>query len=136
MAREVRAAFDCDFCGERKKALSPYQVEGRHYSNSNLPEAIFDALHRIVTDPSRLSEVWFKQLVFTGFPVGKYVTLVAVTVFVLNVVTFHRALGLPLEELPSMESMGTDSWVIGRSIQRNFAAFARCGEIDFGEVYA
>jgi len=68
--------------------------------------------------------------------VGQYVTLVAVAVFVLNVDTFHRALGLPLEEWLRMESMGVGGWVIGRSIQRNFAAFARCGEIDFGEVYA
>jgi len=57
MAGEVRAAFDCDFLGGRKKALSPFQMEDRHDSNSNLPEAIVDAVHRIVTDPSRLSEV-------------------------------------------------------------------------------
>lgn len=108
IAREVRAAFDCDFCGERKKALSPYQVEGRHYSNSDLPESVVDAIHRIVTDPSRLSEEWLKQLVSPGFSMGQYVELVAVAVFVLNVDTFHRALGLPLEELPSLESVGNE----------------------------
>ncbi|WP_445366241.1 alkylhydroperoxidase-related (seleno)protein [Microbulbifer sp. ANSA001] len=100
IAREVRAAYDCEYCRERRKALSPYQVEGLHDSRSDLPKAVVDTVHRIVTDPSRLSEEWLKKLVPSEISIGQYVELVAVVVFAMNVDTFHRALGLDLEELP------------------------------------
>ncbi|WP_444884422.1 alkylhydroperoxidase-related (seleno)protein [Microbulbifer sp. PSTR4-B] len=109
IAREVRAAHECAFCRERKKALSPYQVEGRHESNSELSEVIVDTVHRIVTDSSRLSEEWFKRLIPSEISKGQYVELVAVVVFVMNVDTFHRALGLPLEALPEIQTLVNES---------------------------
>ncbi|WP_299582808.1 alkylhydroperoxidase-related (seleno)protein [uncultured Microbulbifer sp.] len=108
IAQEVRAAYACAFCRERKKALSPYQVEGRHDSNSNLPEEVIDTIHRIVTDTSRLSEDWLKKILSADISIGQYVELVAVVVFLMNVDTFHRALGFALEELPALEFLGDD----------------------------
>ena len=61
IARECRAAWDCASCAERKAALSPSMVAGQHSESESLPAAAVDAVHRITTDPGRLTETWFKQ---------------------------------------------------------------------------
>ncbi|MSP01281.1 MAG: hypothetical protein EXR07_09585 [Acetobacteraceae bacterium] len=63
IARETRAAADCAFCAARAGALSPLTVPGRHdIAEPGLPPAAVEAIHRIRTDPGRLSETWFQQL--------------------------------------------------------------------------
>ena len=58
---EARAASDCALCAERKAALSPYAVSGEHAAADALPAVAVDAVHRIVTDPGRLSSRWFEE---------------------------------------------------------------------------
>src|SRR5262245_23209111 len=58
IAREVRAARRCAACAERKAALSPYSVLTTHSAAADLGPAVVDAVHRVVTDPGRLSRRW------------------------------------------------------------------------------
>ena len=100
IADEVRAARSCALCGTRAAALSPMLVTGRHDASSTLSDPVVDAVHRLVTDPTRLTQSWAKELMAGEVTDAHYVELVALVVFVLNVDVFHRALGLPEAELP------------------------------------
>ncbi len=101
IAGETRAARSCALCAQRKAALSPFSLPGTHDSVTNLPSAAIDAVHRIVTDPSRLTKGWLEGLAVEGVTDGHYVELLGIVVTVVSVDAFHRALGLPLEALPS-----------------------------------
>ncbi|MDJ0866249.1 MAG: alkylhydroperoxidase-related (seleno)protein [Myxococcota bacterium] len=63
---EARAARACALCAERKTALSPYAVPGAHPANPALAPEVVDAVHRIVTDPGRLSSKWYQELLASG----------------------------------------------------------------------
>src|SRR2546421_167253 len=73
-----RRAAGCALCRERKASLSPGAVAGRHDGPHTLPENIVDVVHRIRTDPARLSRSWF-DAVIAGVDVGHYVELVGVS---------------------------------------------------------
>ena len=79
LAAEVRAAEQCGFCAERRVALSPFSVTGEHDQGSGgvLPDAAVDAVHRLVTDPSRLSRSWVEGLAQKGVPDTHYVELLS-----------------------------------------------------------
>ena len=97
---ETRAAGQCELCRVRKKALSPHTVAGRHEAATNLrPEAI-EAIHRIVSDPGRLSEAWYRRTTQSGLSDESYVELLAVVSISTAVDTFDRACGLPLRSAP------------------------------------
>lgn len=102
IAAESRRAIECRLCCERKEALSPFAVEGEHDSASSdeLPLAAVDAIHRLVTDASRLSKSWVEGLGSQGVPDTHYVELLSVVVSVRSVDAFHRAMGIALEPLP------------------------------------
>lgn len=102
IAAESRAALDCAFCTERREALSPFGVTGEHDAATHgvLPEAAVDAVHRLVTDATRLSRAWVEGLAQGGVPDTHYVELISVVVSVRSIDAFHRAMGLPLEALP------------------------------------
>ena len=110
IAAEVRHARSCGLCVERKGALSPNAVDGRHDSGDSLPDAAVDAVHRIVTDQSRLSEAWVRSLEGEGIHDGHYVELLSIVVFVVNIDAFHEGLGLPLEELPAPRDGAPDGY--------------------------
>ena len=102
IARASRAALACPLCAERKAALSPLAVTGSHAGASGqLAGDIVDAIHRITTDPARLTRDLVESLVDDTFTHGHYVEMVSIIVTLISIDTFHRALGLPLEELPS-----------------------------------
>ena len=107
IARESRAALGCAFCRERKAALSPYALDGTHAAEADdasvLDAQTIDAVHRVVTDASRITRRLVDDYVETGRSVEHYVELLGVVVLVLCVDEFHRALGLPLEPLPDPE---------------------------------
>ena len=63
IAREVRAARRCAFCAERRAALSPTAVSGAHDAATDLRPAIVDAVHRVVTDPGRLSRCFADEVI-------------------------------------------------------------------------
>jgi len=103
IAAESRAAVDCAFCRERREALSPFSLEGEHDSVSGdvLPAAAVDAVHRLVTDATRLTQGWVADLDGQGVSDAHYVELLSVVVAVRSIDAFHRALGLALEPLPT-----------------------------------
>ena len=101
IAAEVRNALDCPFCVERKNALSPYAVKGEHNSGDTLNPAVVDAVHRVITDQSRITGAFIEELAAQGVTEEHYVELVGIAVTVLSIDEFNRALGLPLEPLPA-----------------------------------
>lgn len=103
IARESRNAVTCGFCQARRSALSPYGVDGEHDRDGVLDGMAVDAVHRIVTDQSRITRRWIEENEAAGLSKAAYVELVGITVAVLSIDEFHRALGLPLEPLPVPE---------------------------------
>ena len=67
---------------------------------TNLPGPAVDAIHRIVTDASRLTETWLAALYTKGMSDGGYIELLGIVVAVISIDGFHRALGMPPEPLP------------------------------------
>lgn len=100
IAAEVRNATQCALCAERKQALSPYNFEGEHRSDGVLSPEQVDAVHRIITDQSRITRAWIEQNTEKGFSEEQYVELLGISVTVFSIDEFNRALGLPLEPLP------------------------------------
>jgi hypothetical protein len=104
IARESRNAIICAFCAKRKQALSPYALEGTHTHANELPIAAVDAVHRIVTDQTRITRRWVEDNVIAGLSREAYVELVGVVVAVFSIDGFSRALGLSVEALPEPEA--------------------------------
>ena len=100
IAAEARSAPRCPLCRERKQALSPYSIEGEHEHLGALPDTAVDVIHRVVTDPSRLSKTWAKKTLASGISDGHYVELLGVVVAVVSIDSLHRGLGVPEEPLP------------------------------------
>ena len=103
MVESARAASDCGFCGERKSALSPGHVAGKHQDRTGLPANVVDAVHRIRTDPARLTRSWFEEIT-TEIGQAAYVELVSVVNTSVIIDTLHAALDQPLPALPEAES--------------------------------
>jgi hypothetical protein len=103
IAAEVRKALTCSYCAERKEALSPYNFPGEHDAAENTPlDALaIDAVHRIITDQTRITKSWVQDSVQAGLSEGKYAELVGVVVCTFSIDEFCRALSLPLEPLPA-----------------------------------
>jgi len=101
VAEETRRARSCALCAERKDALSPNAVAGQHEASATLSATQVDAVHRITTDPSRLSQSWLEGLLAAGLTQEEYVEGLGVTVQTISIDAFHSALGLPLEPLPA-----------------------------------
>ena len=101
IAQESRQALDCGFCRARKAALSPNApIEGWHTTCTRLDDKIVDVVHRLVTDPARLSEQWLAEIIDEHFTYGHYVETVSVVVTVMSIDYFNKALGFDLEPLP------------------------------------
>lgn len=109
LAAEVRQAPSCALCQERKAALSPHGVAGGHDwaarpGSELLPEAAVEVVHRVVTDPARLSRPWFESVTGRGpdggLSVEHYVEILGVVTSVLSIDVFCVGLGLALEPLP------------------------------------
>jgi hypothetical protein len=100
MVIAAREALDCPLCDERKSALSPFAINGTHSGDSSLDPVVVDAIHRISTDPGRLTRSWFESVTDTALSHGAYVEMVSVVTTSVIVDTLHRSLGLMLAELP------------------------------------
>ena len=101
IAQESRNALACSFCAARKTSLSPYGLVGEHEHGLGLQDAAIDAVHRIVTDQTRITQKYVNDNVANGLSKEAYVELVGVVVAVLSIDEFHRALNLPIEPLPT-----------------------------------
>jgi hypothetical protein len=104
IVRQARAALACPLCHARADALSPNDVNGEHTvdENSDLAQPVIDAVHRIRTDPARLTRAWFTSLSDT-LSEPEYVEMVSVINTSVIIDTLHTALGLDLPELPTPE---------------------------------
>jgi len=100
IARETRHARACDLCARRRRALSPYHVTGTHDRVTDLPEVAVDAVHRLVTDATRLKREWLEQAAADGLRVESYVELLGTVVALISIDGFCLALGLPEPPLP------------------------------------
>jgi len=98
---EARTARQCELCRVRKAALSPHTVAGCHDFATDLPAAAIEAIHRIVSDPGRLSEAWYRRTIELGLSDEAYVELLAVVAIATAVDTFDRARGSPLRQPPA-----------------------------------
>ncbi len=108
LAQESRAAAECALCQRRKEALSPFAVSGTHDrpapSAAALSEGSVDAVHRLVTDPARLSQKWLDdQIAAEQFTVEQYVELVGVVTQTVSIDAVHVGLGIPLQDFPNPE---------------------------------
>ena len=103
VAEEVRSAWACALCDEREEARSPEHVHGEHDTATDLSDAAVEMIHRVTTDPGRLSRRWFDALRAGGLEDGEYVEILGVLVTVVSIDQFCRGLGLPLHPLPDPE---------------------------------
>ena len=94
IAAETRHAPACALCRRRKDTLSPAAIEGEHDSFSALPESVIEVVHRVRSDPGRLSERWFRDLIGAGFSEEQYVETVSIVAHVVAIDTMARGLGL------------------------------------------
>ena len=102
VAREARAAQSCQLCSQRKAALSPNAENGDHATRTKtLSVAKIELIHRLVTDPGRITRSWVNAVLAAGVTDTEYVEIAGLVSAVLVVDTFHAALGLKLRELPT-----------------------------------
>jgi hypothetical protein len=99
MVGEARAALNCPLCATRRTALSPNAHQGSHVGPSDLDPVVVDAIHRIRTDPARLTRTVFDAVTAVIEPAA-YIELVSVVASSVIVDTLHRALGLAVPALP------------------------------------
>lgn len=100
IAHEARQAETCALCLERKSALSPNAVQGKHDHGEGLPDAAIEAIHRISTDSGRLGKTFFEQTKAAGITDAQWVEFIGIVSSLKSIDTFCRALGLPIERLP------------------------------------
>ena len=104
IAAETRAARVCGYCGECKAALSPYAVEGFHRAATDLPDNVVEIVHRVATDPGRLTRAWFDRARESGIGDAEFVETIGVTVTTIAVDMFRRAIRVRPHPLPVPES--------------------------------
>jgi hypothetical protein len=103
IATEARQAKSCDLCRQRKAALSPFSIEGAHDAATALAGPVVEAVHRLVTDPGRLTRRWFADVTRKAMTPEAYVELVGTVAALVSIDSFCVALGFPLRELPPPE---------------------------------
>ncbi len=100
IAAEARHAWQCALCRARQSALTPAAVDGEHDHLGELPEAAVDVIHRVMTDPGRLSRKWFDGIMETGLSEEQYVEIIGTLVALISIDRFCLGIGTPLHELP------------------------------------
>jgi len=103
IAQESRNAVTCGFCAERKQALSPYGFDGEHEHAGVLDPLAVDAVHRIITDQTRITRRYVDGNQLEGMSKEQFVELAGIAIVTFSIDEFNRALGLPLEPLPEPE---------------------------------
>jgi hypothetical protein len=101
IAAETRLAPSCTLCRRRKEALLPLAIVGAHDSLGRLPEIVIEVVHRVVTDPGRLGERWYRGIVARGLTEEQYVETVSVVAHAVAIDTMARGLGIDALALPN-----------------------------------
>ena len=99
----MRHSWDCDLCRLRKSQPSPYSLTGKHQTLGDLPVSWVDVIHRVVNDPGRFSERWFKEVLSRGLLEVEFVEIIIVCVQAIAIDIFSSAIGINLVPLPKAE---------------------------------
>ena len=99
MVREARAALVCGICAARKNSLTPFGGPD-HGTTEDLPAIIVDLVHRIVTDPQRMTRRVFDEVIAAGYSLEQYLEVVAVTASSVVIDTTNLGAGIAPLELP------------------------------------
>lgn len=122
VAAEVREAKRCGLCRDRKRSISPYQVDGEHATLEELPGDWVEVIHRVATDSGRVTHSWLNKMLSRGIPDTHYVEIVAIIAQITAIDTFTHAVGFEPYPLPESEdgepsryrpaeARVTDAWV-------------------------
>ena len=90
---ETRAALNCQLCGKRKQALSPYTVAGDHDTATQLEPEIVEVIHRLATDSGRLTSAWFTDITSRDLTAEMYVEIVGLVATIIVLDSFALGLG-------------------------------------------
>ena len=107
VAAEIRHARGCAHCARIKAALSPNAVKGTHESlggPGTLEAGALELIHRVVSDPGRLSERWSQEVLALGLSDGQYVEITGIIAMVMMMDAFTRALGARERALPEPQA--------------------------------
>ncbi len=124
VAAESRNARFCALCAERAAALSPYTVHGEHDSLGELPDDKVELVHKMMTDPGRIAERWYRALTESGLPESEYVEIVGVVACTVGVDTFCRGIGMPPPPLPEPQDGEPSGEAVGEANLNRDLAFA------------
>lgn len=97
--REARDAQYNQLDRERRQALSPFSVEGSHQASAELTSSAVEVVHRVASDPGRLTRSWAEQQI-ADIGEERYTELVGVTAITSVIDRFQRAMGRSVIELP------------------------------------
>lgn len=133
--KEARGAYRCDLCSRRKQDLIPNSVIGSHTAVSDLSEEVVDLIHRVVTDPGRLTRAWAEKIIDS---IGEehYVELVIVICTQNVIEEFTVALGVALPAFPDAgagipsrnrpDGVGDVGAWVSQSLEKPLANVSRC----------
>lgn len=93
IATETRSAMHCSLCARRREALSPYSITGEHDTATDLPSEAIEAIHRIKSDASRITQHWVRSMVEGPLGEERYVEIVAIVAIATALDTFDHVLG-------------------------------------------
>lgn len=98
--QHARAAATDELDQRRRAAISPFAVDGEHPGTDLLSEAAVEIVHRVASDPGRLTRAWADPLIAA---VGEetYTELVGVVAITSVVDRFADAMGVPRPDLPA-----------------------------------
>jgi len=119
IAAEVRQARHCVLCKARRDALTPAAVTGQHDHRGALPAAAVEVIHRVVTDPGRLSRQWCKDTLDAGLSAEQYVEIIGTLVSLVSIDSFCRGIGVPLHPLPEPQPGAPSSYRPPGAIQED-----------------
>ena len=111
IVEEARQSLICELCAKRLEALSPNAVQGEHDTVTHLAPQVVEVIHRIRTDPARMSKSVFDTALSSGMSQQEYVELVGVVATSVVIDTVHNALGLDVP--PTLE--GSDLPPVGQA---------------------
>lgn len=97
---EARHAWDCLLCRKRKSSVSPYSVDGNHDALGILAPAWVEVIHRVVTDPGRLSQRWYQEALDSGIAEDEIIEVISVTVQAVVTDCFTTAIGMETPSFP------------------------------------
>lgn len=103
IASAARAAVNCEFCRQRKAALSSNMVSGAHTPCPGLSESVIDLVHRLRTDADRFGPSLFASFVPGVVSAERYVELVGIVATVTAIDTFDTIMGRVLRDWPVSE---------------------------------